>query len=106
GSAPAADDATLAKLRALGYLAYRSPVPVAALDKLPDPKDKVEELEAILQASDAFSARNFARGRELLEPLQKSDPQLYLIPFMLGEAALRQQNWDEASQRLQRALEL
>jgi choline-sulfatase len=105
-ASPAADDATVEKLRALGYLAYRSPVPDSALDKLPDPKDKVGELEAILKASDAFNVGDFARGQALLEPLQISDPQLYLIPFMLGEAALRQQNWAEASERLQRALEL
>jgi arylsulfatase A-like enzyme/Tfp pilus assembly protein PilF len=106
GKGAAADEATVEKLRALGYLAYRSPVPASALDKLPDPKDKVGELEAILQASDAFNIGDSARGQALLEPLQKSDPQLYLIPFMLGEAALRQQNWGEASERLQRALAL
>jgi arylsulfatase A-like enzyme/Tfp pilus assembly protein PilF len=105
-SAASVDDATVEKLRALGYLAYRSPVPASALDKLPDPKDKVGELEAILTASDAFNVGDFARGQALLEPLQTSDPHLYLIPFMLGEAALRQQNWAEASERLQRALEL
>jgi choline-sulfatase len=105
-SGAVADDATVEKLRALGYLAYRSPVPASALDKLPDPKDRVGELEAILRASGAFNVGDFARGKELLEPLQKSDPHLYLIPFMLGEAALRQQNWVDASERLQRALEL
>jgi hypothetical protein len=45
---------TTEKLRALGYMAYRSPVSAEQLSKgLPDPKDKLEDFNAILQATDA-----------------------------------------------------
>ncbi len=107
GNRAQADESVTEKLRALGYLAYRSPVPAAALDKpLPDPKDKVGELETILQASDAFRAGNYTAGEQLLKQVQAHDPQLYVVSFMLGEAALRQQKWAEAIPHLEHALQL
>jgi arylsulfatase A-like enzyme/Tfp pilus assembly protein PilF len=104
---PAADEAVTEKLRALGYLAYRSPVSASALDKLlPDPKDKIGELETILKASDAFRAGNFAEGKRILEPVQAQDPNLYVVPFMIGEEALARQDWVEATAQLEKALQL
>ncbi len=103
----AADDAVTQKLRALGYLAYRSPLPASALGKpLADPKDKIGELESILEASDAFRAGNSGAGKKLLEPLLAQDPDLYVIPFMLGEEALDRENWAEATAQLEKALQL
>jgi arylsulfatase A-like enzyme/tetratricopeptide (TPR) repeat protein len=96
-----------AKLRALGYVAYRSPVSAAALARgLADPKDKLEEFNAILKAGDAFYAGDFQASQQLLAGVQEKDPQMYIVPFMLGEAALRQQKWDAASTQLQHCLEL
>ena len=104
---PAADDAVTEKLRALGYLAFRSPVPASALGKpLPDPKDKIAELETILEASDAFRAGKSDAGNKLLEPLLAQDPNLYVVPFMMGEEALDRQNWAEATAQLEKALAL
>ncbi|MFB3813076.1 MAG: sulfatase-like hydrolase/transferase [Terriglobales bacterium] len=100
------DPAAAEKLRSLGYFAYRSPVPASALDRLPDPKDKAAEFEWILLAADAFRAGNYKRGQELLQAAAQSDPQLYLIPFMLGEAALNQRDFAEAAAQLEKALEL
>jgi superkiller protein 3 len=100
------DPAAQEKLQALGYVGFKAPVQGANLDKLADPKDKVGEFEAILSAADAFRAGAFDKGRELLAPVQKSDPQMYLVPFMLAEAALRQREWQGATANFRRALEL
>ena len=95
------------KLRALGYAAYRSPLPVEALKEgLADPKDKLWEFNSILQAQDTFRAAQFDKGRQILEEVAKKDPQMYVVPFLLGEAALRQERWSDASAALKRSLEL
>ncbi len=95
------------KLRALGYVAYRSPVSTEALAAgLPDPKDKLEEFNSILGAEDAMRAGDFARGESLLRQVREKDPQMYVVPFLLGEGALSQEKWDEAAVELQKSLEL
>ena len=95
------------KLRALGYIAYRSPASAGeASDKLPDPKTKLWEYNAILEAGDAFRANDFARGEELLAKVRQQDAQIYVVPYMLGEAALRQGKSEEATAQLQEALRL
>jgi arylsulfatase A-like enzyme/Tfp pilus assembly protein PilF len=97
----------LAKLSALGYVAYRSPVSAEALAAgLPDPKNKLEEFNAILEAGDAFHAGDFPAGEALLARVQEKDPQMYIVPFMLAEGAARQQKWEEASAAFQRCLQL
>ena len=97
----------LEKLRALGYVAYHSPVsPKALAAGLPDPKIKVGELNAILEASDAFQSGDFPTGEAVLAAVQEKDPQISAVPYMLGEAALRQQKWDSAATELQKSLEL
>jgi arylsulfatase A-like enzyme/Flp pilus assembly protein TadD len=97
----------LEKLRALGYVAYRTPVSAEALAAgLPDPKDKLWEFNAILEAGDAFHAGDFPTGEALLARVQEKDPQMSAVPYMLGEAALRQQKWDQAAAELQKSLQL
>ncbi len=97
----------LEKLRALGYVAYRSPVsPEALAAGLPDPKNKLWEFNAILEAGDAFHSGEFKAGETLLASVQEKDPQMYIVPFMLGEAATRQQKWEEASAAFQKCLQL
>jgi arylsulfatase A-like enzyme/Flp pilus assembly protein TadD len=97
----------LEKLQALGYVAYRSPVsPEALAAGLPDPKSKLWEFNAILEATDAFQAGNVDRGKGLLAKVRESDPGMYVVSFMLGENALRRQAWDEAATELQKCLEL
>ena len=105
GSGPSEDVAE--KLRALGYVSSRSPVPVEAIAKgLPDPKDKVNEMNLILRATDALEAGRTAEGRQLLEQARESDPGLYLIPFLMGQAALRERDWHAAVEQFNRCLEL
>jgi tetratricopeptide (TPR) repeat protein len=98
---------TIAKLRALGYVAYKSPVSAEAISKgLPDPKSKITEFNAILRAGDDFQAGRFTEGKQLLEQVRTTDPDMYLVPFMLGEAALRQGDWETAAIELDRCLKL
>jgi arylsulfatase A-like enzyme/Tfp pilus assembly protein PilF len=97
----------LEKLRALGYVAYRSPVsPEALAAGLPDPKAKLWEFNSILEAGDAFHAGDFPAGEALLAKVAEKDPQMYIVPFMLGEGASRQQNWEAASAAFQKCLQL
>jgi choline-sulfatase len=95
------------KLRALGYFGFRAAVSQEALTAgLPDPKDKLGEFNAILKAEDAFQRGNTEEAEAILGPVQAQDPKMYIIPFLLGEAALRRQSWEQAAQQLQRCLEL
>jgi choline-sulfatase len=106
-SAHGVSEETAARLRALGYVAYKSPVSADQIAKgLPDPKTKVQEFTAILQAGDAFQAGRFEQGRSLLEQVRASDPEMYLVPFMLGEAALRQRDWETGVAEFARCLKL
>jgi arylsulfatase A-like enzyme/Tfp pilus assembly protein PilF len=98
---------TIEKLRALGYMAYRSPVSAEQLAKgLPDPKDKLEEFNAILLATDALEAGDFQKSDALLARAQEEDPGMYLIPYLRGQAAARRQDWKAAAAQFSRTLEL
>jgi arylsulfatase A-like enzyme/Tfp pilus assembly protein PilF len=104
---PSLDPEALEKLRALGYVAYRSSVPEGVLTgNLPDPKDKLWEFQTILAAQDALHAGDMATGQSLLAQVQEKDPKMYIVPFYLGEAALSQQNWEDAATQFRRCLEL
>ena len=95
------------KLRALGYVAYRSPVPLGSLiSGLPDPKTKLGEFNSILEAEDALQSHNDDKADALLRKVQEQDPNIYVIPFLLGETAVRHEKWDEAAAQLHRCLEL
>ena len=95
------------KLRALGYFGFRTAVSPEALKQgLADPKDKLWEFNAILKAGDAYQREDDHQAEALLTEVQQKDPQIYVIPFMLGESALRQQNWERAADQLHRSLEL
>ncbi len=97
----------LDKLRALGYVAYRSPVsPDALASALPDPKSKLWEFNSILEAEDALHAGETEKGKGLLLQVREKDPDMYIVPFVLGEAALKQAKWDEAATELRRCLAL
>ncbi len=107
GGSPGLSPDAQEKLRALGYVAYRSPVSSAALAAgLPDPKSKLWEFNSILQAGDAFQVRDYTTGETLLAQVRERDPEMYVVPFMLGEAALRRQKWAEAATELKKCLQL
>lgn len=95
------------KLRALGYFGFRAAVSSEQVKAgLADPKDKLWEFNAILKAQDAFQRNDTARAEALLSEVQERDPKIYVIPFLLGESALRRQDWTKAAEQLQRCLEL
>lgn len=98
---------TIEKLRALGYMAYRSPVSAEQLAKgLPDPKDKLEEFNSILLATDALEAGDPSKSEALLARAQEQDPGMYLIPYLQGQVASRRQDWKAAAAQFSRTLEL
>lgn len=95
------------KLRALGYFGFRAAVSPEQLKAgLADPKEKIEEFNAILKATDAFQASNIEAGESLLATVRQSDPHIYIVPFLLGENALRRQDWQKAAAELTKCLEL
>jgi arylsulfatase A-like enzyme/Flp pilus assembly protein TadD len=95
------------KLRELGYVAYRSPVSAEVLKAgLPDPKNKIEEFNTILEAQDAMRVGNVPLGEALFAKVQQQDRNLYIVHFSLGEAAARSQNWERSVAEFQRCLEL
>ena len=95
------------KLRALGYMAYRSPVSADALAAgLADPKDKIWDFNTLLDAVDAGKLGNAERERELLRQVEEHNPDMYLVPFLLGEAALKASDWKAAEDSLKRCLKI
>lgn len=95
------------KLRSLGYVAYRSPVSASALAAgLPDPKDKLWEFNSILESEDALRAGDAEKGKSLLLQVREKDPDMYVVPFVLGEAALEEKKWEEAAAELRKCLDL
>jgi choline-sulfatase len=101
------DVAAVEKLRALGYMAYRSPVSAADLAAgLPDPKDKVLDFNTLLDAVDAGKLGDLDRERTQLTRVQERNPGMYLVPFLLGEAALKASDWKAAQESLERSLKI
>jgi arylsulfatase A-like enzyme/Tfp pilus assembly protein PilF len=103
---PGPSEEAMARLRSLGYVASRAPESSVADQDLPDPKEKVEQYHAILRATDLLRGGDVPAARALLERVRRSEPKLYLVPFLLGEAASRQGQWPAAERELNRALEL
>jgi len=95
------------KLRSLGYFGFRAAVSPESLKQgLADPKDKLWEFNTILKAEDSFQRGEDDRAEALLTDIQQKDPQIYVIPFLLGESALRRQEWTKATEELSRCLAL
>ena len=106
-SGAAADPRMAERLRALGYFAYPSPASEPGKEeRLADPTAKIEQYNDILRAADAFRAGDAAQGRALLQQVLATDPKMYVPHFMLGEVALRERNWQAASDELQKCLAL
>jgi tetratricopeptide (TPR) repeat protein len=103
-SGTSASPEVLEKLRSLGYVAYRAPAAPNA--KLADPKDKLPVFQDVLRATDQIQTGNFTAARSLLSSVQRKEPRLYLIPFLLGEAASHDAKWKEAEKQFGRAAAL
>src|SRR5712691_8800876 len=103
-SGASASPEVLEKLRSLGYVAYRAPA--AQGTQSADPKGKLLVFQDVLRATDQIQLGHFAAARTLLAALQRKEPQLYLIPFLLGEAASHEAQWKEAEKNFGRAAAL
>ena len=107
GGSSQLDPAAVEKLRALGYMAYRSPVsPQELAAGLADPKDKIWDFNTLLDGVDAGKLGDLDRQRSLLTQVQERNPNMYLIPFLLGEAALKASDWKAAQESLERSLKI
>jgi len=107
GAGSQLDAAAVEKLRALGYMAYRSPVSAESLAAgLSDPKDKISDFNTLLDGIDAGKLGDLDRERKLLNQVQETNPDMYLIPFLLGETELKAANWKAAQEALERSLKL
>jgi choline-sulfatase len=101
------DAEAVEKLRALGYMAYRSPVSAEALAAgLSDPKDKILDFNTLLDGIDAGKLGDLDGERRRLIQVQETNPNMYLIPFLLGETELKAANWKAAQDALERSLKL
>lgn len=95
------------KLRALGYMAYKAPVPEGGTAAaLPDPKSKLAEFNAILQATDLLQLGRFAEAETALARVRETDPKMYLIPFLLAEGYTRAGDIARATSEFRKTLEL
>ncbi|HUL14547.1 MAG TPA: sulfatase-like hydrolase/transferase [Terriglobales bacterium] len=94
----------LEKLRSLGYVAYKAPLVPGA--KLADPKDKLPVFQEILRATDLMHLGKIPEAQSLLATLERAEPNLYLIPFLQGEASEREQRWGEAEKHFGKSLQL
>ena len=103
-SGTGASPEVLEKLRSLGYVAYKAPAAAGA--KLADPKDKLGVFQDVLRATDLTQLGNYGAARALLASVQQREPGLYLIPFLLGEAASHDAQWKEAERQFGRAAAL
>ena len=98
---------TLEKLKSLGYVAYSAPaVPAIAPGALADPKDRLATFKTILRATDLAATGRLDESNALLRTVANDEPNLYLIPFMLGENAARARHWGEAEQQFLACLKL
>jgi choline-sulfatase len=88
------------KLRSLGYVAFSAPTSNIKESNLPDPKDRLQVFRSILRAEDLAAAGHIDRSDALLNSVRTPEPNLYLIPFMLGENAAKAHRWAEAEKNL------
>lgn len=104
-SAGQEDPATIAKLRALGYLGGPSPPATEPAAGLPDPKDRIATWNLLGEAEQALGER---RDREALAGFDRVLAEEPANPFALGrsaEALIGLGEWDAARRRLEQAVE-
>lgn len=106
GAASSLSAETLEKLKSLGYVAYLAPAPTKNEMDLPDPKDRLQTFRSILRAEDLTAAGHIGPSDALLNSLRGAEPELYLIPFMLGENATKEHRWPDAENNFQASVKL
>ncbi len=72
----------------------------------PTPRPSFGNSTLSSRAADSFKTGDIDEGQAALAEVSKSDPKMYIVPFMLGESALRRSDWVKAATELQRCLDL
>ncbi len=101
-----ADPELAERLASLGYAAVSRAV--ASEDEpdqvdRADPKDKVEVYRLILQATDAARGGRPDRANAILEPLSRSEPELFIVHYTIGLNYLKLNRPEKALESLETA---
>jgi arylsulfatase A-like enzyme/Flp pilus assembly protein TadD len=100
------DAEVVERLRSLGYVSFASSAVSGDDPRRADPKDKVETLRRILRSSDLRRLGKCAAAENILTTLEKSEPDLYVVPFERGENFLAWAKPREALPEFGKALSL
>ncbi len=100
------DPETLARLRALGYLAGGGGVAPAAEDERPraDPKDMIDVHQAIMTTQSQIGGGETAAAAATLARVLERDPEILDAHQMLGQIAFGEERFADAASHFQRAL--
>ena len=104
--AAAVDEEALAQLQALGYVAGRGEVTAAGDGERADPKDKIGLHRRIMQAQSVLGQGEDAAAERLLEEVLAEDAAMIDPHQMLGQVALRRDDYAGAVERFSAALAL
>ncbi|MFN7975652.1 MAG: sulfatase-like hydrolase/transferase [Acidobacteriota bacterium] len=105
---PRSDDVT-STLQSLGYVSGGGPTAATSLERrlaLPDPKDRVRIFDRYEEAVQELGSRRYERGIEILEEVQRDDPDAILPLSMLGAAQLEAGDSESSARTLRLALEI
>jgi arylsulfatase A-like enzyme/Tfp pilus assembly protein PilF len=106
-SGPPLSEETLQKLKSLGYLAYSAPASTREQNEnLPDPKSKIKVFRIVLRAQSLSEEGRFKEADRLLQQVEGTEPNLYLIPFLRGEYASLDGRNKQAQELFQACLKL
>lgn len=108
GSPKEVDPATIERLQSLGYLAVgRDTAPVWKGGKnLPDPKDRIETYQLILDGTRAAQQKDFDRAVRNLTEALRLEPRSLVAQFQLANVFRVAGDLDRAERELQKTLEL
>ncbi|HLA79320.1 MAG TPA: sulfatase-like hydrolase/transferase [Vicinamibacteria bacterium] len=103
--APGADADAIERLRALGYVGTSGTLRQAPLG-LPDPKDKIPDRTALLEAEDLLRAGRWNEAVARFDAILTRDPESRFAALRSGIALLKAGRPEAAVERLQRAVAL
>jgi arylsulfatase A-like enzyme/Tfp pilus assembly protein PilF len=100
------DEATLAQLQALGYVAGQGGVTVDQEEVRPraDPKDKLVLHQKMMAAQSRMGGKAFDDATRLLDQVLAEDPEIIDAHQMLGQISAQQERFPDAVAHFQRAL--
>jgi len=106
GAATEVDQATIDRLRALGYMAGSGGVSVEEEEERPraDPKDTIDIHQMIMATQSQVGRGETAEAEVLLGRVLERDPNIIDAHQLLGQIASSQERFDEAVEHYQNAL--